>query len=85
MSFVETWMNLESVIESQVGQKEKNEYHILMHICGIQKNGKQLIPLQSRNRDIEQMYGYQGGREVGKNRGIEIDIYTIDTMYKIDN
>ena len=35
MSFVETWMNLESVIESQVGQKEKNEYHILMHICGI--------------------------------------------------
>jgi len=35
MSFVETWMKLESVIESKVGQKEKNEYHILMHICGI--------------------------------------------------
>ena len=35
LSFVETWMNLESVIESEVGQKEKNEYHILMHICGI--------------------------------------------------
>ena len=28
VSFVETWMNLESVIESEVGQKEKNEYHI---------------------------------------------------------
>ena len=35
VSFVETWMNLESVIESEVGQKEKNEYHILMHMCGI--------------------------------------------------
>ena len=39
VSFVETWMKLESVIESEVGQKEKNEYHILMHICGIYKNG----------------------------------------------
>ena len=39
VSFAETWMNLESVIESEVGQKEKNEYHILMHMCGIRKNG----------------------------------------------
>ena len=34
-SFVETWMDLESVIQSEVSQKEKNEYCILMHICGI--------------------------------------------------
>ena len=33
-SFVETWMNLETVIQSEVSQKEKNKYHILMHICG---------------------------------------------------
>ena len=33
------WMDLESVIQSEVSQKEKNKYHILMHICGIQKNG----------------------------------------------
>ena len=33
-SFVETWMNLETVIQSQVSQKEKNKYRILMHICG---------------------------------------------------
>ena len=25
--------------QSEVSQKENNEYHILMHICGIQKNG----------------------------------------------
>ena len=38
-SFVETWMDLEMVIQSEVSQKEKNKYHILTHICGIQKNG----------------------------------------------
>ena len=30
-SFVETWMDLETVIQSEVSQKEKNQY-ILMHI-----------------------------------------------------
>ena len=34
-SFEETWMDLESVIQSKVSQKEKNKYHILTHICGI--------------------------------------------------
>ena len=29
------WMNLEPIIESEESQKEKNKYHILMHICGI--------------------------------------------------
>ena len=38
-SFVEMWMNLESVIQSEVNQKEKNKYQILTHICGIEKNG----------------------------------------------
>ena len=33
-SFVEMWMNLESVIQSEVSQKEKNKYRILTHIYG---------------------------------------------------
>ena len=33
--FVVRWMNLESVIQSEVGQKEKNKYRMLMHIYGI--------------------------------------------------
>ena len=32
-------MNLKPVIQSEVGQKEKNKYSILMHIYGILKNG----------------------------------------------
>ena len=31
-------MDLQTVIQSEVGQKEKNKYHTLTHICGIQKN-----------------------------------------------
>ena len=37
--FVVRWMELESVLQSEISQKEKNKYHILTHICGIWKNG----------------------------------------------
>ena len=33
-SFVETWMDLGSVIQSEVSEREKNRYRILKHICG---------------------------------------------------
>ena len=29
------WMKLEPIIQSRVSQKEKHQYGILMHICGI--------------------------------------------------
>ena len=34
-SFVETWMDLEMVIQSEVNQKEKNKYCMLTHIYGL--------------------------------------------------
>ena len=34
-SFVVVWIDLESVIQSEVSQKEKNKCCILTHICGI--------------------------------------------------
>ena len=33
------WMNLEPIIQSEVSQKQKDKYRILMHIYEIQKNG----------------------------------------------
>ena len=33
--FVVRWMDLESVIQSEVSQKEKNKYHMLTHVHGI--------------------------------------------------
>ena len=32
------WMKLEPIIQSEVSQKEKHQYSILMHIYGIQKD-----------------------------------------------
>ena len=37
------WMNLESFIQNEVSQKEKGKYHILPHICRIQKNNNEFI------------------------------------------
>ena len=34
-SFVETWMDLENVIQSEASQKKKNNDRILTHVCGI--------------------------------------------------
>ena len=32
------WMNLEPIIQSEVSQKEKDKYHILMYMYRIYKN-----------------------------------------------
>ena len=39
-SFVEMWMELESVIQSEVSQKEKNKYCMLPNIYGIYEKKK---------------------------------------------
>ena len=38
--FVVRWMDLESVIQSEVSEKEKNKYRMLTHIYGILKKKK---------------------------------------------
>ena len=32
-----TWMDLETIILSEVSQTEKDKYHLILHICGIKK------------------------------------------------
>ena len=40
--FVVRWMDPESVIQSEVSQKEKKKYHMLTHIFGtLKKNGSE--------------------------------------------
>ena len=46
-----SWMNLESVIQSEVSQKEKKKYGILMYTYGIQKDGTDENYLQRSNGD----------------------------------
>ena len=37
MPFATTWMDLEIVILSEVSQTEKDKYHMISLICGIEK------------------------------------------------
>ena len=57
--FAVRWMDLESVIQSEVSQKEKNKYHMLTHIYGILKKngsdkprGRAGIKMQMRGMDL---------------------------------
>ena len=49
-------MDLETVIHSELSQKEKSKYRILTHICGIWKKWYRRTYLQSRDRVIENKY-----------------------------
>ena len=63
MPSVAIWMDLEIVAQSEVSQKEKDKYHIMLLICGIQKNViDELTCKQKQNhRCTKQTYGYQRG------------------------
>ena len=76
-------MDLETVTQSEVSQKEKNKYRILMHICGIYKNGtdepvcKAEIETDVENKRMDIKGGKQGGGGGVMNWEIGIDIYTL--------
>ena len=64
-------MDLESVIQSEVSQKEKNKYRVLTHICGIYKNGtdehicRAGIETQMQRTDVWTRGGRGGWDELG--------------------
>ena len=49
--FVVRWMDLESVIQSEVSQKEKNKYCMLTPIYGILKKKKRFRRTQGQDRN----------------------------------
>ena len=60
--FAEMWMDLETVVQSDVRRNI-----MLIHLCGIQKNGVDESCLQSRNRDTDienKCMDTKGGRRV---------------------
>ena len=86
-------MDLETVIQSEVSQKEKNKYHILTHICGAQKNGTD-EPVCREERET-QMWRTNVWTPRGESGGgvwcsvtnweIRIDIYTLICIKWITN
>ena len=35
LPFAATWMDLESIMLSEISQKEKDEYYIVSFVCGV--------------------------------------------------
>ena len=69
--FEEMWLDLETVIQGEVSQKEKNKHYILTHICGVQKNGiddliyKTEIKTQMQRIKHRDIIGERGWDELG--------------------
>ena len=78
-SFVEMWMDLESVIQSEVSQKEKNKHRIL----SIYVESRKMVRMnlfavwEKRHRRRECTCGHSGEGVGGTNWEIRIDIYTL--------
>ena len=82
-SVVVKWVNLKPATQSEVSQKEKNKYHILMHIYGIQKNDTYL---QGRNgdTDVENILEDTAGEGKSRTNGqSSIDIYILSCIKQI--
>ena len=71
LPFAEMWMDLETVIQSEVSQKEKNKYRVISLICGIQKNDtdefiyKAEIESDVENKHMDTKGGSGGWDELG--------------------
>ena len=80
------WMNLESIIQSEVSQKDKNTiyYHTYMESRRMALM-KLLSGQQWRNRYREQTCGYEGGEDGGGEMYGESNMEIYNTICKIDS
>ena len=63
MPFVATWVDLEMIILSEIGQTEKDKYYMILFICALWKKKKiqmNLFPKQKEtHRHRKRIYHYQ--------------------------
>ena len=79
------WTNLESIIHSEISQKEKYKYCTLMHIYGIQKD-RTYFQGSNGEPDIENRPKNAGGGEEGEGEMYgESNMETYITICKIDS
>ena len=62
MAFAPTWMKLETLIQSELSQKEKDKYHMMSHIWNLKYGKKDHIYKTETDQDHrEETCGCQGG------------------------
>ena len=83
-------MNLEPITQSEVSEKEKIKYCILMHIHGIQKDNtdepicKAVVEMQTQRTDLSTQ-GQGEERENGKDGESNMETYTLPYVKYITN
>ena len=62
MPFVATWMELETLILSEISQKEKEKYHMILLITGILYTAQMNVFTEKKVMDLENKLWLPGGR-----------------------
>ena len=83
------WMNLEPITQSEVYQKEKDKYYILMHTYGIQKDGidepicRAAMETQTQGTDPQTQWGKEWVDKLREQHGnIHITICKVDSQWE---
>ena len=82
MPFIATWMQLKILILSEISQKEKEKYHIISPISGIQNIAQMNLPTeQKQTTDMKTDLWLPRGR--GRTVGCTGSLELIDANYYI--
>ena len=73
MPFATIWMELETIILSEVSQTEKHKYHMVSLICGVSHMTQMNLSVKWKKTHghRELTCGHQGEGEVGSSRSAE--------------
>ena len=63
MPFAGTQMQLDIIILSEVSQTEKDKYHMMSLICGVENMTQVKLSMKQKQTHIEKIYNYQRGKE----------------------
>ena len=74
MPFAATWMQLETLILSEVIQKEKDKYHMISLISGIQYTAQMNLSTEKKIMDSESRIVAARRREGGSGRNWELGV-----------
>ena len=83
MLFSATWMELETLILSEVSQKEKDTYHMISLISGIKYKAQMNLPTEKKIMDLEIRLVVAKGE--GEGVGCMGSLGLIDTSYCLWN
>ena len=72
MPLAATWMDLEIIIICEVSQNEKDKYHMISLICGIQNTTQMNLSMKQKqtHRHRRQTFHYQRGKGKADKLGV---------------